>query len=163
MSLWLVLQHKRTDAQFSPCRGQKLFHKRDIQTRDNGGFLRTGVQMNRSSPKRVEATAAKLALEQTSWLLRTPELHDPACSEDIPQEMPPPSRWTIKHRKNCETALTPGIPRIPGIPVFVIVFVIVIVLVFVVVFLLVRSCFLIALIKCLKGQKYQRLLFEGVL
>ena len=47
--------------------------------------------------------------------------------------------------------------------VFVIVFVIVIVLVFVVVFLLVRSCFLIALIKCLKGQKYQRLLFEGVL
>ena len=49
--------------------------------------------------------------------------------------------------------------------VFVIVFVIVFVFVFVfvVVFLLVRSCFLITLIKCLKGQKSQRLLFEGVL
>ena len=47
--------------------------------------------------------------------------------------------------------------------VFVIIFVIVIVLVFVIVFLLVRSCFLIALIKCLKGQKSQRLLLEGVL
>ena len=43
------------------------------------------------------------------------------------------------------------------------VIVIVIVVVFVIVFLLVRSCFLIALIKCLKGQKSQRLLFEGVL
>ena len=42
-------------------------------------------------------------------------------------------------------------------------FVIVIVLVFIVVFLLVRSCFLIALIKCLKVQKSQILLFEGAL
>ena len=47
--------------------------------------------------------------------------------------------------------------------VIVIVFVFVFVFVFVVVFLLVRSCFLIALIKFLKGQKSQRLLFEGVL
>ena len=45
--------------------------------------------------------------------------------------------------------------------VFVIVFVIV--FVFAVVFLLVRSCFLITLIKCLKGQKSQRSLFEGIL
>ena len=44
--------------------------------------------------------------------------------------------------------------------VFVIVFVIV--FVFAVVFLLVRSCFLITLIKCLKGQKSLGLLFEGV-
>ena len=43
--------------------------------------------------------------------------------------------------------------------VFVIVIIFVFVFVFVVVFLLVMSCFLIALIKCLKGQKYQRLLF----
>ena len=42
-------------------------------------------------------------------------------------------------------------------------FVIVIVFVFVVVFLLVRSCFLITLIKCLKVQKYQILLSEGAL
>ena len=42
-------------------------------------------------------------------------------------------------------------------------FVIVIVFVFVVVFLLVRSCFLITLIKCLKVQKSQILLFEGAL
>ena len=47
--------------------------------------------------------------------------------------------------------------------VFVIVTVIVFVFVLVAVFLLVRSCFLIALITCLKGQKYQRSLFEGVL
>ena len=39
----------------------------------------------------------------------------------------------------------------------------VIVIVFVFVFLLVRSCFIITLIKCLKGHKYQRLLFQGVL
>ena len=51
--------------------------------------------------------------------------------------------------------------------VFVIVFVIVIVFVFasvfVIVFLLVRSCLLIALIKCLKVHKSLALLFEGVL
>ena len=47
--------------------------------------------------------------------------------------------------------------------VFVIVIVFLFVFVFVVIFLLVRSRFLIALIKCLKGQKPQRLLFEGVL
>ena len=47
--------------------------------------------------------------------------------------------------------------------VFVIVFVIVFVFVFVVVFLLVRSCFLITLLKCLKVQKSQILLFEGSL
>ena len=47
--------------------------------------------------------------------------------------------------------------------VFVIVVVIVIVFVFVVVFLLVRSCFHITMIKCLKGQKSQRSLFKGVL
>ena len=40
--------------------------------------------------------------------------------------------------------------------VFVIVIVFVFVFVFVVVFLLARSCFLITLIKCLKGQKSQR-------
>ena len=39
----------------------------------------------------------------------------------------------------------------------------VIVFVFVVVFLLVRSCFLITLIKYLKVQKSQMLLFEGAL
>ena len=77
---------------FLPVEDKSLSTKETFKLGDNGGFLRTGVQMNRSSPKRVEATAAKLALEQTSWLLRTPELHDPACSEDIPQEMPPPSR-----------------------------------------------------------------------
>ena len=44
--------------------------------------------------------------------------------------------------------------------VFVIVIVFLFVFVFVVIFLLVRSCFLITLIKCLKGQKSQRLLFE---
>ena len=56
-------------------------------------------------------------------------------------------------------------PKIPhwGCPLNVFVIVIVFVFVFVVVFLLVRSRFLIALIKCLKGQKSQRLLFEGVL
>ena len=37
------------------------------------------------------------------------------------------------------------------------------VFVFVVVFLLFRSCFLITLIKCLKGQKSRGLFFEGVL
>ena len=42
------------------------------------------------------------------------------------------------------------------------VFVIIIVFVFVVV-LLVRSCFPITLIKCLKGKKSQRLLFKGAL
>ena len=56
-------------------------------------------------------------------------------------------------------------PKIPhwGCSLNVFVILIVFVFVFVVVFLLVRSCFLIALIKCLKGQKSQRLLFEGVL
>ena len=77
---------------FLPVEDKGFSTKETFELGDNGRFLRTGVQMNRSSPKRVEATAAKLALEQTSWLLRTPELHDPACSEDIPQEMPPPSR-----------------------------------------------------------------------
>ena len=38
----------------------------------------------------------------------------------------------------------------------------VIVIVFVIVFLLVRSCFLTTLIKCLKGQKSQRSIIEGV-
>ena len=42
-------------------------------------------------------------------------------------------------------------------------FVIVIVFVYVVVFLLVRSCFLITMMECLKGQKSQILLFEGAL
>ena len=42
-------------------------------------------------------------------------------------------------------------------------FVIVIVFVYVVVFLLVRSCFLITLIKCPNGQKAQSSLFGGIL
>ena len=48
-------------------------------------------------------------------------------------------------------------PKIPHWGCSLNVFVIVLVFVFVVVFLLVRSCFLITLIKCLKGQKSQRL------
>ena len=51
-------------------------------------------------------------------------------------------------------------PKIPHWGCSLNVFVIVLVFVFVVVFLLVRSCILIALIKCLKGQKSQGLLFE---
>ena len=54
-------------------------------------------------------------------------------------------------------------PKIPHWGCSLNVFVIVLVFVFVVVFLLVRSCILIALIKCLKGQKSQGLLFEDVL
>ena len=54
--------------------------------------------------------------------------------------------------------------QVSGI-IYVIVFVIVFVFVFafVIVFLLVRSCPLITLIKCLKGQKSLGLLFEGAL
>ena len=47
--------------------------------------------------------------------------------------------------------------------VFVVVIVFVFVFVIVIVFLLVRSCLLITLIKCLKGQKSLGLLFEGAL
>ena len=46
--------------------------------------------------------------------------------------------------------------------VFAIFIVIVFVFVFVVVFLLVRSCFLITLMKCVKCQKSQRSHFEGI-
>ena len=67
-------------------------------------------------------------------------------------------RVTFPHRSD-QMSQRPKVSKIAlwrcSLNVFVIVFVFV--FVFVVVFLLVRSCFLITLIKCLKGQKSQRL------
>ena len=56
---------------FLPVEDKSLSTKETFKLGDNGGFLRTGVQMNRSSPNSVKAAAAKLALEKASWVRGT--------------------------------------------------------------------------------------------